>query len=112
MEALLTQIGIDLFDKIFQSRASYGLWVQALPALNDTRIEIITDVQGATIPWELICNPDTLQPLALGAASFIRTYNQRLQCHLGYPRPIRGVPYAYSLPSAAQREMRMCRSDQ
>ena len=78
VEGLLTQIGIDLFNKIFKSNFdAFRIWSYALPQLNDTRIEIVTDVQGAaTIPWELICNPDTLQPLALSAASFMRTYCQ------------------------------------
>lgn len=78
VEGQLTKIGIELFDKIFKSNLdAHKIWSYALPQLNDTRIEIVTDVQEATtIPWELICNPDTLQPLALSAASFLRTYNQ------------------------------------
>jgi len=78
VEGLLTQIGIDLFDKIFKSNFdAHKIWSYVLPILNETRVEIVTDVQEATtIPWELICNPDTLQPLALGAGSFMRTYTQ------------------------------------
>lgn len=78
VEGQLTKIGIELFDKIFKSNSdAHKIWSYALPKLNDTRVEIVTDVQEATtIPWELICNPDTLQPLALSAASFLRTYNQ------------------------------------
>lgn len=71
------QTGIELFNKIFKSNfEAHKIWSYALPQLNDTRIEIVTDVQEASMPWELICNPDTLQPLVLGAASFVRTYNQ------------------------------------
>jgi hypothetical protein len=75
---LLTQIGIHLFDKIFKSNFdAHRIWSRALPVLNETRVEIVTDIQEATtIPWELICNPDTLQPLAISAASLTRTYSQ------------------------------------
>ncbi|MHB8117270.1 MAG: CHAT domain-containing protein [Methanothrix sp.] len=78
IEGQLTKIGIELFDKIFKTNFdAHKIWSYALPQLNDTRIEIVTDVQEATtIPWELICNPDTLQPLELSAASFMRTYSQ------------------------------------
>jgi hypothetical protein len=78
VEQSLTEIGIELFDKIFKSNFdAHKIWSYALPQLNDTRIEIVTDVQEATtVPWELMCNPDTLQPLALSAASFVRTYSQ------------------------------------
>lgn len=78
VEQSLTEIGIELFDKIFKSNFdAHKIWSYALPQLNDTRIEIVTDVQVATtVPWELMCNPDTLQPLALSAASFVRTYSQ------------------------------------
>jgi hypothetical protein len=78
IEGQLTKIGIKLFDEIFKSNFdAFRIWSYALPQLNDTRIEIVTNVQEApTIPWELICNPDTLQPLALSAASFLRAYNQ------------------------------------
>ncbi|MCX6674731.1 MAG: CHAT domain-containing protein [Methanothrix sp.] len=80
IEGQLTKIGIELFEKIFKSKSNFDahkIWSYALPQLNNTRIEIVTEVQEATtIPWELICNPDTLQPLALGAGSFLRTYSQ------------------------------------
>jgi hypothetical protein len=78
VEDLLTQIGIQLFDKIFKSNFdAHSIWSRALPVLNETRVEIVTDVQEATtIPWELICSPDTLQPLAISASSFMRTYRQ------------------------------------
>jgi len=78
IEGQLTKIGIELFDKIFKTNFdAFKIWSYAIPQLNNTRIEIVNDVQEATtIPWELICNPDTLQPLALSAASFLRTYSQ------------------------------------
>ncbi len=78
VEQRMIEIGIELFSKIFKSNFdAHKIWSYALPQLNNTRIEIVTDVQeAASIPWELICNPDTLQPLALTAASFMRTYSQ------------------------------------
>lgn len=78
IEEFLAKIGVELFDKIFKSNFdAHKIWSYAIPKLNDTRIEIATDILEANaIPWELICDPDTLQPLALRAASFMRTYSE------------------------------------
>ena len=78
IEEFLAKIGVQLFDKIFKSNFdAHKIWSYAIPQLNDTRIEIVTDILEANaIPWELICDPDTLHPLALSAASFMRTYSQ------------------------------------
>jgi hypothetical protein len=93
VKGLLAKIGIELFDKIFKSNFdAHKIWSYALPNLNDTRIEIITDVQEATtIPWELICNPDTLQPLVYRFQNNIATFNtlycDLISCHLSASAP-------------------------
>jgi tetratricopeptide (TPR) repeat protein len=78
VEGLLTQIGTELFDKIFKSNSdAHKIWSYVHLILKEIRVEIVTDIQETTsIPWELICNPDTLQPLALSTASFMRTFSQ------------------------------------
>ncbi|OPY48252.1 MAG: CHAT domain protein [Methanosaeta sp. PtaU1.Bin028] len=77
-ESQMAEIGLDLFAKIFRGNdQASDIWAEAKRNLNDTRIEIVTQVQEATaIPWELICDPGTAQPLAMVASSFMRTYTQ------------------------------------
>ena len=53
------------------------MWDRAEPGLADTRIEVVTDVAGATaIPWELLRDPLTDTPLALRAGAFVRSNPQ------------------------------------
>lgn len=82
VERLLKQIGSELFDKTFKSNEDARIiWLYIRPILNETRMEIITDTQdGVGIPWELMCDSDTPQPLVIGAGSFLRTY-----AHLAEP---------------------------
>ena len=48
--------------------------------LDDTRVEIVTDIKGATaLPWELLCDPKTDAVLALRAKSFVRAYTNPSQ---------------------------------
>ena len=45
--------------------------------LDDTRVEMVTDVKGATaLPWELLRDPKTDEALALRAKSFVRSFNK------------------------------------
>ena len=47
----------------------------AVDELASTRVEVVTDIRGATaLPWELLCDPDTRTTLALHAGSFVRTH--------------------------------------
>jgi tetratricopeptide (TPR) repeat protein len=80
VEARLVDLGRDLFAQVFQQREATRLWDRAEPGLADTRIEVVTDVAGATaIPWELLRDPLTNTPLALRADAFVR----------GNPQPAR-----------------------
>jgi tetratricopeptide (TPR) repeat protein len=82
VEAQLVNLGRELFAQVFADREATRLWDRAEPGLADTRVEVVTDVAGATaIPWELLRDPLTNTPLALRAAAFVRTHSQpgRLQ---------------------------------
>jgi tetratricopeptide (TPR) repeat protein len=75
VEALMAESGETLFRRIFEgSPASIKLWAVVEPHLSSTRIEVTTDIaQAATIPWELIRDPDTKTVLALSAQAFVRS---------------------------------------
>lgn len=74
IETRMRDVGIELFKHVFQSSDdARDLWSTLRPKLNDTRIEIITEIREATsIPWELLRDPRTDEPLALNARTFIR----------------------------------------
>lgn len=77
----MTEIGTELFENIFQRNDDARImWTGLCSRLNDTQVEIVTDVQGATaIPWELIHDPRTETFLALTARAFVRAYHQAVQ---------------------------------
>lgn len=81
IEKRITEIGVQLFKALFQSSDdARDMWATLRDHLNDIRVEIVTDVQGATsIPWELVRDPKTDTPLALRARSFVRTHPQAAQ---------------------------------
>ncbi|MFH1372836.1 MAG: CHAT domain-containing protein [bacterium] len=81
IEQRLTDIGTELFGKIFSGRDAVRLWNAVSDSLAETRVEIITtDVsEAASIPWELLRDPATDSPLALKAATFVRTQPQTAQ---------------------------------
>jgi hypothetical protein len=74
IETRMRDVGIELFKHVFQSSDdARDLWSMIRPSLNDTRIEIITEIKEATsIPWELLRDPRTDEPLALNARTFVR----------------------------------------
>lgn len=75
IEKRIEEIGEELFRKVFESsETARRQWARLQDQLNDTRIEIIAEVQAATaIPWELLRDPLTATPLALRAQSFVRS---------------------------------------
>ena len=80
VEARMAEIGRELFDHVFGSRGAFKLWARLSPTLNDTRVEVVTDVRGAAaIPWELIRDPDADAPLALAAREFTRAQPESVQ---------------------------------
>ncbi len=78
IEQRLTEIGTELFEKIFNGSDATRLWNDVSGSLADTRVEIITSgvSDAASIPWELLRDPATDTPLALKAATFVRSQPQ------------------------------------
>ncbi len=77
VEQRLVELGRELFSQVFGGREATRLWDRIEPALADTRVEVVTDVAGATaIPWELLRDPLTNTPLALRAGAFVRSNPQ------------------------------------
>ena len=81
IEGCIRDLGIDLFRKIFQANDdTRDLWATLRDRLADTRVEVATDVKGATaLPWELLRDPKTDEALALRAKAFVRSYTRPAQ---------------------------------
>jgi tetratricopeptide (TPR) repeat protein len=73
IEKRMEALGIELFNAIFQGDAR-DLWAQSRGKLARTRVEVVTEVRAAPIPWELLRDPKTNVPLALRARSFVRAH--------------------------------------
>jgi tRNA dimethylallyltransferase len=51
------------------------IWAAVQPELAEFRVEIATDVTGATaLPWEIMTDPETGQPLCLRAGTMVRAH--------------------------------------
>lgn len=70
----MKELGTELFTSIFDAdRQTRKLWNAVEESLPETRVEIVTGVEGATsIPWELLREPGAEAPVALLAHSFVR----------------------------------------
>ncbi|MEO7839436.1 MAG: CHAT domain-containing protein [Anaerolineales bacterium] len=81
IEGRIRDLGIELFKKIFQANDdTRDLWATLRDKLADTRVEVATDVKGATaLPWELLRDPKTDEALVLRAKAFVRSYNKPAQ---------------------------------
>lgn len=81
IEGRIQELGIELFKKIFQANdETRDLWATLRDKLADTRVEVATDVKGATaLPWELLRDPKTDEALALRAKTFVRSFNKPAQ---------------------------------
>ena len=81
VEQRMVAIGTELFTALFRSSDdARDLWATLRTRLNDTRVEVVTEVRAATaIPWELLRDPTTGTPLALRARAFVRTHPQPAQ---------------------------------
>ena len=73
IERRIKKIGEDLFKQVLDGTKA---WHAAADQLGDTRIEIGSEVQDAGTPWELLRDPETDSPLALGAAAFVRSHSR------------------------------------
>ncbi len=93
VEARLAEIGKGLFHQLFEvDRGTQRLWDKLADRLNDCRVEIATGVQEATaLPWELLRDPLTEAPLALGAAAFVRSQTETTR-RMAVPQLKRGQP--------------------
>jgi len=81
VEQRMAEIGVELFKSVFQANdQARDLWATLRGQLNDTRVEVATDVrEAATVPWELLRDPTTQVHLALRARAFVRTHAQAAQ---------------------------------
>ena len=75
-ERLLSDLGAGLFGAVFDASPNTGtLWAAVRPDLAEFRVEIVTDVAGATaLLWETMTDPGTGQVLALGAGAMVRAH--------------------------------------
>jgi len=98
IERRMEQLGCELFGKLFEgdgqpNRDAARLWARAAGQLADLRIEVVTAVQEAsTIPWELLCDPLTREPLAVAAREFVRAHPNPVRAAAPSPRPRKGSP--------------------
>lgn len=74
VEKRIAEIGTALFATLFQTdEDARDMWAVLRDRLDDTRIEIVSDVrEAASVPWELLRDPKTRTPLALSANAFVR----------------------------------------
>jgi tetratricopeptide (TPR) repeat protein len=94
IEERMKEIGATLFRNVFQSNeAMRRAWARLMPDLNDTRIEIVAEVQHATaIPWELMRDPETDKVLSVHARAFVRAASNQAEppTHIPSPSPSKG----------------------
>ena len=84
-ETRLAVTGEDLFRKVFSPGDAAGVWSRLVDDLAGVRVEVDTDpADGSGLPWELLRDPGTGTPMALGAREFVRTH---LQTAAGMPLP-------------------------
>ncbi|MBM3128440.1 MAG: CHAT domain-containing protein [Chloroflexi bacterium] len=80
IEERMREIGVTLFRNVFESNEAMRRAWARLPDLNDTRIEIVAEVQHATaIPWELLRDPETDKVLAVHARAFVRAASNQVE---------------------------------
>jgi hypothetical protein len=74
IERRLAEVGIALFQEVFQANNdARKIWNRIEDRLPETRIEIVSEItESATIPWELLREPEADTILALTAHSFVR----------------------------------------
>lgn len=88
VEKRIAELGVDLFKTLFQTNDdSRDLWATLRDRLDDTRIEIVSDVrEAASVPWEVIRDPKTDTPLSLSANAFVHAAHRSART----PRVVQG----------------------
>jgi hypothetical protein len=69
----MRQIGEELFRGILHGSK---VWSSAESRLEETRVEVESDIANAVVPWKLLRPPDLDQPLALHVPAFVRWHPQ------------------------------------
>lgn len=74
VEELMRARGEELYEKVFAANMNtQALWFSVRDTLPDLRVEIATGVaEAASIPWELMRDPETDSPISLRVRSFVR----------------------------------------
>ena len=73
IERRLRDVGIELFRAILEGS---DVWASARHRLEETRVEVESDVQDPVVPWELLRDPAADLPLALHVPSFVRGHSK------------------------------------
>jgi hypothetical protein len=71
---MIRQRGIELYQKVFTANTNtQALWFAVRDQLADLRIEISTSIaEAASVPWELMHDPELDSPIALRVKAFVR----------------------------------------
>jgi tetratricopeptide (TPR) repeat protein len=73
VEKRLAEIGTRLFEQVFADGEARQLWAGVAGVLHTVRVEIDCEVDAAaTLPWELLRDPQTDRPVVLEAAEYVR----------------------------------------
>jgi tetratricopeptide (TPR) repeat protein len=73
IERRMGEVGRELFKLVL---AGSDVWEAVRRSLNDTRIEIETEVGDALVPWELMREPAADLPLSLDVPAFVRCHSR------------------------------------
>ena len=74
-ERWLARTGEDLFRAVFADPDAAQIWERVRDRLPEVRVEVDADPgEGPGLAWELLRDPGSDQPVALGAGAFVRTH--------------------------------------
>ncbi|MEI7903001.1 MAG: hypothetical protein WCK89_22385, partial [bacterium] len=79
IEALMKQRGVELHNKVLDdNQNTRAIWYAVREQLADLRVEITTGIaEAASIPWELMRDPQSDSAIALRVQSFVRASRTR-----------------------------------
>ena len=107
VEKRMSDLGIELFQKVLQGNDdTRDLWAVLRHKLDNTRVEINTDVQGANaLPWELLRDPKQMSQWLCVQEPLFALIQMLLR---KLTKPNRRTKSEFCLLSAAHVEMWMC----